>query len=122
MSQVLTVAQALDKQLRDHEFPSTIEGHLIVSENFSYMVDDATLEANGQSQPALLVNTPHLATLLEDEFTEQTGDLVLHHLYCQVSGTVANSGMGMFKRFIYNVSEIEIAMEDGEIVKLSDLT
>jgi len=122
MAQALSVAQALDKELRDHEFPSTIEGHLIVSENFSYLIDDATLEASGQPQPALLVNTPHLATLLEDEFTEQTGDLVLHHLYCQVTGTLANSGMGIFSRFIYNVNEIEIAMEDGEIVRLSDLT
>lgn len=122
MAQAINVIQALEKQLRDHETISTVEGHLIVTEHFSYLVDDHSQEAGQQQQPALLVDSPHLATLLEEEFEEQTGGLALHHLYCQVTGTLSNSGLGLLPRFIYNIQEIEIALEDGQLIKLSDLS
>jgi hypothetical protein len=117
----LGVIEALDKQLRDHELPSDIKGYLVVTEYFSYLVDDKNAELSGCQQPAILIQGPEIASQLEDKIPQAMGGLTLYIEPCTVRGILLSSGVGLFERCLYRINTLEIAPPDADNVLLTDL-
>jgi hypothetical protein len=118
-SVIYSVDNACEKQLRDHELPTTIEGFLIVTENFSYLVDDIDWDQGNGKQPSILLLDASLADKLgeHEELEECFGGVALYHEWVEVIGLLRESGIGAFERQLYRIDQLLVLTEnDDEIV------
>ena len=117
----MSVVEALDKPLRDHELPSDIKGYIVVTEYFSYLVDDKNAELSGYQQPAILIQGPEVAKRLEDKIPQSMGGLTLYIEPCTVKGILLSSGVGLFERCLYRINTLEIQYSRSSKRVLTDL-
>ena len=113
---IYSVDSACDKQLRDHELPTTIEGFLIVTESFSYLVDDLSWDQGNGKQPSLLLLDTSLAARLEEheELQECFGGVCLYQEWVEVTGLLRESGIGAFERQLYRIDALEVFIENDD--------
>jgi hypothetical protein len=111
-----SVEEACEKQLRDHELPSTIEGFLIVTESFSYLVDDLAWDQGNGKQPSVLLLNANIADALGqyDELTECFGGVALYQEWVEVSGILRASGIGAFERQLYRIDSLSVLIEEED--------
>ncbi len=110
------VDNACEKQLRDHELPTTIEGFLIVTESFSYLVDDlAWDQGNGKQASILLLDTSIAESLGKQEALEECfGGVALYQEWVEVTGILRASGIGAFERQLYRIDALNVLIEDED--------
>lgn len=114
-SVIYSVDNACEKQLRDHELPTTIEGFLIVTENFSYLVDDIDWDQGNGKQPSILLNTNLADRLAEHEELEECfGGVALYHEWVEVTGLLRESGIGAFDRQLYRIDQLLVLTENDD--------
>lgn len=116
-------SQACEKQLRDHELPTTIEGFLIVTESFSYLVDDLSWDQGAGKQPSVLLLDSSLAQTFEqyEVLEECFGGVALYQEWVEVTGLLRDSGIGAFERQLYRIDSLQIVVENenGSVSKLA---
>jgi len=112
-STIYSVDNACDKQLRDHDFPTTIEGFLIVTESFSYLVDDLSWDQGNGKQPSILLLDASLAQRLSEheELEECFGGVSLYQEWVEVTGLLRESGIGAFERQLYRIDALQVLIE-----------
>ncbi len=115
-SVIYSVDNACEKQLRDHELPTTIEGFLIVTENFSYLVDDIDWDKGNGKQPSILLLDASLADKLgeHEELEECFGGVALYHEWVEVTGLLRESGIGAFERQLYRIDQLLVLTENDD--------
>lgn len=115
-SPLYSVEDACDKQLRDHELPSTIEGFIIVTEFFSYLVDDIDWDQGNGKQPSILLMNTRLADKLgEHEALEECfGGVALYQEWVEVTGILRESGIGAFERQLYRIDALSVLTENDD--------
>jgi hypothetical protein len=115
-SALLSVNDACEKQLRDHELPTSIEGFLIVTESFSYLVDDLDWDQGDGKQPSILLMDRHIAEQLSnyEEISECFGGVALYHEWVEVTGLLRESGIGAFERQLYRIDAMRVIIADEE--------
>lgn len=121
MSKKLSVIDALDKELRDHEMPSEIQGTIVVTANFAYLVDDLQAELSGCQQPAILLHTSDIAEQLDGKVPESMGGLALYIEPCTIKGILMPSGVGLFERCLYRINQLVVKPQGEPEVVLTDL-
>lgn len=111
-----SVEEACEKQLRDHELPSTIEGFLIVTESFSYLVDDIDWDQGNGKQPSILLLDSTLAERLSEhaDLTECFGGVSLYQEWVEVTGLLRESGIGAFERQLYRIDALRVLIENDD--------
>ncbi|MEH6448364.1 MAG: hypothetical protein V7765_06825 [Oleispira sp.] len=111
-----SVEEACEKQLRDHELPSTIEGFLIVTESFSYLVDDLAWDQGNGKQPSVLLLNANIADALGqyDELSECFGGVALYQEWVEVTGILRASGIGAFERQLYRIDSLSVLIEEED--------
>jgi len=111
-----SVEEACEKQLRDHELPSTIEGFLIVTESFSYLVDDLAWDQGNGKQPSVLLLNAHIADALGqyDELSECFGGVALYQEWVEITGILRASGIGAFERQLYRIDSLSVLIEEED--------
>lgn len=114
---IYSIADACEKQLRDHELPTTIEGFLIVTESFSYLVDDLAWDQGDGKQASILLLDAKIADALaqHEELEECFGGVSLYQERVQVSGLLRQSGIGAFERQLYRIDSLKIFIEEDSI-------
>jgi hypothetical protein len=115
-SPLYSVDEGCTKQLRDHELPSTIEGFLIVTESFSYLVDDLDWDQGNGKQSSILLLDPSLADRLNkhDELIECFGGVSLYQEWVEVTGILRESGIGAFERQLYRIDALKVLTENDD--------
>lgn len=113
---IYSVESACDKQLRDHELPTTIEGFLIVTETFSYLVDDIDWDQGNGKQASILLSDPSLANRLaeQEELQECFGGVSLYQEWVEVTGLLRESGIGAFERQLYRIDALQVLTENDD--------
>mgnify|MGYP005998524381 CR=1 FL=1 len=113
---IYSVENACDKQLRDHELPTTIEGFLIVTETFSYLVDDIDWDQGNGKQASILLSDPSLADRLaeQEELQECFGGVSLYQEWVEVTGLLRESGIGAFERQLYRIDALQVLTENDD--------
>lgn len=111
-----SVNDACEKQLRDHEMPTTIEGFLIVTESFSYLVDDINWDQGGEKQPSILILNTNIAEELSqhDELEECFGGVSLYQEWVEITGLLRASGIGAFERQLYRIDNLQVLTENED--------
>lgn len=111
-----SVTEASDKQLRDHELPTTIEGFLIVTESFSYLVDDLSWDQGNGKQPSIILLNSTIADALSvhEELDECFGGISLYQEWVEVTGLLRESGIGAFERQLYRIDAMHVFIEDED--------
>jgi hypothetical protein len=111
-----SVTDACDKQLRDHELPTTIEGFLIVTESFSYLVDDLSWDQGSGKQPSIILLNSTIADALSvhEELDECFGGISLYQEWVEVTGLLRESGIGAFERQLYRIDAMHVFIEDED--------
>lgn len=117
---IYSVEQACEKQLRDHELPTTIEGYLIVTELFSYLVDDLSWDQGNGKQPSILLLNGCIAEQLEknDALTECFGGVSLYQEWVEITGLLRESGIGAFERQLYRIDQLQLLVSDDETYQI----
>ncbi|MBQ0732045.1 MAG: hypothetical protein KBT75_15195 [Oleispira antarctica] len=115
-SVIYSVDSACDKQLRDHELPTSIEGFLIVTESFSYLVDDIDWDQGNGKQPSILLLDTSLAERLaeHEELVECFGGVSLYQEWVEVTGLLRESGIGAFERQLYRIDALHVLTENDD--------
>jgi len=124
-STIYSVDNACEKQLRDHELPTSIEGFLIVTDSFSYLVDDLSWDQGNGKQPSILLLDASLADRLaeHEELEECFGGVALYHEWVEVTGLLRESGIGAFERQLYRIDALQVLIEaDDESVNRIDIS
>ncbi len=113
---IYSVDNACEKQLRDHELPTSIEGFLIVTDNFSYLVDDLDWDQGNGKQPSILLLDSSLAERLGEQETleECFGGVSLYQEWVEVTGLLRESGIGAFERQLYRIDELVVLTENDD--------
>jgi hypothetical protein len=113
---IYSVEQACEKQLRDHELPTSIEGFLIVTESFSYLVDDLSWDQGNGKQPSMLLLDSSLANRFEQqgELEECFGGIALYQEWVEVTGLIRESGIGAFERQLYRIDSLHVLTENED--------
>jgi hypothetical protein len=113
---IYSVKQACEKQLRDHELPTSIEGFLIVTESFSYLIDDLCWDQGNGKQPSLLLLDSSLADRFEEqaELEECFGGVALFQEWVEVTGLIRESGIGAFERQLYRIDSLQVLTENED--------
>ena len=113
---IYSVENACEKQLRDHELPTTIEGFLIVTETFSYLVDDIDWDQGNGKQASILLSDASLADRLEEheELQECFGGVSLYQEWVEVTGLLRESGIGAFERQLYRIDALQVLTENDD--------
>ena len=113
---IYSVENACEKQLRDHELPTTIEGFLIVTEAFSYLVDDIDWDQGNGKQASILLSDASLADRLEEheELQECFGGVSLYQEWVEVTGLLRESGIGAFERQLYRIDVLQVLTENDD--------
>lgn len=116
---IYSISEACNKQLRDHELPTTLEGFLIVTESFSYLVDDLAWDQGNEKQPSVLLLDSSLAEALaqHDELEECFGGVALYQEWVEVTGLLRASGIGAFERQLYRIDALDVLIESDELDK-----
>jgi len=116
---IYSIEQASEKQLRDHELPTTIEGWLIVTEHFSYLVDDLHWDQGDGKQPSILLQGPEIYQALDqcEELDECFSGVALYQEEVTITGLLRESGIGAFERQLYRIDQLNIHMED-EVIRI----
>lgn len=111
-----SVDSACNKQLRDHELPTTIEGFLIVTDNFSYLVDDIDWDQGNGKQPSILLLDTSLADRFgeHEELQECFGGVSLYQEWVEVTGLLRESGIGAFERQLYRIDSLQVLTENDD--------
>ncbi len=111
-----SIEEACDKQLRDHELPTTIEGFLIVTESFSYLVDDLHWDQGNGKQASILLLDSRIADLLaEQEALEECfGGVALYQEWVEITGLLRESGIGAFERQLYRIDSLHVITENED--------
>ena len=111
-----SIESACHKQLRDHELPITIEGFLIVTESFSYLVDDIDWDQGNGKQASILLLDKRLADILSEyeELDECFGGVSLYHEWVEVTGLLRESGIGAFERQLYRIDKLCVLTENDD--------
>lgn len=111
-----SVYDACEKQLRDHEMPTTIEGFLIVTESFSYLVDDINWDQGGEKQPSILILNADIAEQLSqhDKLEECFGGVSLYQEWVEITGLLRASGIGAFERQLYRIDNLNVLTENAD--------
>jgi hypothetical protein len=111
-----SVEEACEKQLRDHELPSTIEGFLIVTESFSYLVDDLSWDQGNGKQPCVLLLDASIAEQLakHEALEECFGGVALYQEWAEVTGILRASGIGAFERQLYRIDSLQVLIEEDD--------
>lgn len=112
----LSVSEAVHKELRDHELPCVIEGWLIVTEHFSYLVDDINLDNGSVHQPSVLLAGPDIyhSCTTSDQLVPHTAGLVLYQEWAEVRGVLLETGCGIAERQLYRMEYCRIITEDEQ--------
>ena len=115
-SVIYSVDNACDKQLRDHELPTSIEGFLIVTESFSYLVDDISWDQGNGKQPSILLLDTSLAEKFakHEEMVECFGGVSLYQEWVEVTGLLRESGIGAFERQLYRIDALQVLTENDD--------
>lgn len=115
-STIYSTTDACDKQLRDHELPTTIEGFLIVTESFSYLVDDLSWDQGSGKQPSIILLSSTIADALSvhEELDECFGGISLYQEWVEVTGLLRESGIGAFERQLYRIDAMHVFIEDED--------
>lgn len=120
---IYSASEASEKQLRDHELPTTIEGFLIVTESFSYLVDDLSWDQGNGKQPSILLLDSSIAQGFEehDDLEESFGGVAIYQEWVEVTGLLRESGIGAFERQLYRIDSLQVLIEneDESISKLT---
>jgi len=113
---IYCVDNACEKQLRDHELPTTIEGFLIVTESFSYLVDDLAWDQGNGKQPSILLLDANIAESLgkQEALAECFGGVALYQEWVEVTGILRASGIGAFERQLYRIDALNVLIEDED--------
>ena len=113
---IYSVDNACEKQLRDHELPTTIEGFLIVTESFSYLVDDIDWDQGNGKQPSILLLDASLADRLgeHEALVECFGGVSLYQEWVEVTGLLRESGIGAFERQLYRIDSLQVLTENED--------
>lgn len=113
---IYSVDNASEKQLRDHELPTTIEGFLIVTESFSYLVDDLSWDQGNGKQASILLLDASIATQLgeHEELEECFGGVALYQEWVEISGLLRASGIGAFERQLYRIDSLQVLIENED--------
>jgi hypothetical protein len=113
---VYCVDNACEKQLRDHELPTAIEGFLIVTESFSYIVDDLAWDQGNGKQPSILLLDANIAESLgkQEALEECFGGVALYQEWVEVTGILRASGIGAFERQLYRIDALNVLIEDED--------
>lgn len=111
-----SVEEASIKQLRDHELPTKIEGFIVVTETFSYLVDDIDWDQGNGKQASILLMDASLAERLagHEELTECFGGVSLYQEWVEVTGLLRESGIGAFERQLYRIDELHVLTENDD--------
>lgn len=123
-STIYSVDNACEKQLRDHELPTTIEGFLIVTESFSYLVDDLSWDQGNGKQASILLLDANIADYLaqQEDLEECFGGVALYQEWVEITGLLRESGIGAFERQLYRIDSLQVLIEDeNEIVHRLDI-
>ena len=118
---MITVEEAASRELRVHELPVTIRGYLIATAGFSYIVSSLESENSLEKQPSILLNTPDICKTLEQTLPDSTGGLAMFQEECVVSGILATTGLSVFERCLYRISELAVYPQGFSPVILNDL-
>lgn len=115
-SALSSVNDACEKQLRDHELPTSIEGFLIVTESFSYLVDDLDWDQGDGKQPSILLMDSSLAERFaeQQELVECFAGVALYQEWVEVTGLLRESGIGAFERQLYRIDAMKVIIADEE--------
>ena len=107
---------ASEKQLRDHELPTSLAGFLIVTESFSYLVDDLSWDQGNGKQPSILLLDSAIAELLaeHEELEESFGGVALYQEWVEVTGLLRESGIGAFDRQLYRIDSLHVLIENED--------
>ncbi len=113
---IYSITDACEKQLRDHELPTTIEGFLVVTESFSYLVDDLSWDQGSNKQPSILILNTHIADAFaqQQELEECFGGVALYQEWVEVQGLLRDSGIGAFERQLYRIDSLQVLYEDED--------
>jgi hypothetical protein len=113
---IYSVEDACEKQLRDHELPTTIEGFLIVTESFSYLVDDLSWDQGNGKQPSIILLDSSLADALSEQeaLEECFGGIALFQEWVEVTGLLRESGVGAFERQLYRIDSLHVLIEEED--------
>lgn len=113
---IYSVDSACDKQLRDHELPTTIEGFIIVTDNFSYLIDDIDWDQGNGKQPSILLLDASLADRFaeHEELVECFGGVSLYQEWVEVTGLLRESGIGAFERQLYRIDALQVLTENED--------
>ena len=116
----ITVEEAVSRELRVHELPVTISGYLIATAGFSYIVSSLENENSLETQPAILLNTPEICKKLLQILPDSTGGLAMFQEACVVSGILATTGLSVFERCLYRISELVVYPQGLPPIILND--
>lgn len=113
---IYSVEEGCEKQLRDHELPTTIEGFLVVTESFSYLVDDIDWDQGNGKQPSILLLDASLADRLSqnEELIECFGGVSVYQEWVEVTGILRESGIGAFERQLYRIDALQVLIENDD--------
>jgi hypothetical protein len=113
---IYSASEASEKQLRDHELPTTIEGFLIVTESFSYLVDDLAWDQGNGKQPSILLLDSTLAEAFEqhEKLDDCFGGVALYQEWVEVTGLLRKSGIGAFERQLYRIDSLHVLIEEED--------
>lgn len=116
---IYSIEEGCDKQLRDHELPTTLEGFIVVTETFSYLIDDIDWDQGNGKQPSILLLDASLADKLGkyEELVECFGGVSVYQEWVEITGILRESGIGAFERQLYRIDALQVLTEndDGSI-------
>ncbi len=115
-SALLSVNDACEKQLRDHELPTSIEGFLIVTESFSYLVDDLDWDQGDGKQASILLMDAKMSEYFaeREELQECFAGVALYQEWVEVTGLLRESGIGAFERQLYRIDQLTVLVENED--------
>jgi len=117
----MNIEEAVVKELRKHEYPVTLEGFIVVTPYFSYLVSDMMKENSLERQASILLNSPEIAEALPDDMLLGVGSMVLLQAKCRITGILKNTGIAPFERLLYRVSELKMFPEGHSEFVLNDI-
>lgn len=121
-AQTHSVESAIEKPLRDHELPIHIAAFIIVTEHFSYLVDDLHWDQGNGKQPSILLHGPAIYNAINeqqdsnDELIECFSGVALYQEEVVITGLIRESGIGAFERQMYRIDKLEILLEDSSLI------
>ena len=117
----MKIEEVVVKEIRKHEYPITLEGYIVVTPYFSYIVSDILKDNSSEKQASILLNSPEIAEALPSELLLGVGSMVLLQAECCITGILKETGIAPFERMLYRVSELQIFPEECDEIILNDI-